>query len=791
MFLRILKKDLMKRKAINGILFLFITLATVFLASSVQNILSVSQGVSYYMDYANVPDIDFVISSSEELDKIASWMEVQKKDGVISDYDRDDFYTTGDEAFKVIRNGKEESIDSKGADLYIGKEAKSYDKVYDLNGDPFTLKKGEIAVANVLMRDNDLKIGDTIIIESGGIRKQFTIAVRTKDAALGSDMGGMLRIILHEDDQKEFMGSMKSFSLIHVMCDQPNDFTQDLNKQGFSSLASTVTRDMFAMMYSFDMIIAGLLIAIGICLIFIALLVLRFTLVFTLEEQYREIGILKAIGLRDRGIQHLYLIKYLCIVTIGAALGLVLSIPVSSALIKSVSANMIMDQEGAGILVNILCALVIILLVLGFCQLCTRRLRKISAIQAIRNGDSGERFRKRLLSLYRRPRLNVSMFLGINDITTHLKRYVVLIITFCVSFLLITIPLNTVKTMNSDDMVKRFMMDPDSAVLMKSLDQEGEEAIVNSKNLLSHMEKLKQELKEHGYDAKLSATPIFFLSLSGENKKSANIMSVQVLGEQTDFAVYAEGVAPKLENEIAVSKDVLKENDWKIGDTLTVRVNGKKRKLLITGSYTDYMQLGKSIRLNPMINMEQEVMFTHMSVMVYIDSDKTQEEMAEQLQKDLPHYAWTSAQELVDVNIGGIKGVLSDMLLPMTAMLCAVIMLITLLMEKLLITREKGEIAMMKSIGFNNAAICKWQMMRMFSVVITSMIIAIPLSLVSNQLILKPIFKIMGAEMSIITDPLQAYLLYPLMLLTGILAATMISALSIRRIDIRELNNVE
>lgn len=79
----------------------------------------------------------------------------------------------------------------------------------------------------------------------------------------------------------------------------------------------------------------------------------------------------------------------------------------------------------------------------------------------------------------------------------------------------------------------------------------------------------------------------------------------------------------------------------------------------------------------------------------------------------------------------------------------------------------------------------------MFSVVTTSMIIAIPLSLVSNQLILKPIFKIMGAEMSIITDPLQAYLLYPLMLLTGILAATMISALSIRRIDIRELNNVE
>ncbi len=53
------------------------------------------------------------------------------------------------------------------------------------------------------------------------------------------------------------------------------------------------------MIYSFDMLMAALLILIGICLILIALLVLRFTLVFTLEEDYREIGIMKATGFRD------------------------------------------------------------------------------------------------------------------------------------------------------------------------------------------------------------------------------------------------------------------------------------------------------------------------------------------------------------------------------------------------------------------------------------------------------------------------------------------------------------
>ena len=56
------------------------------------------------------------------------------------------------------------------------------------------------------------------------------------------------------------------------------------------------------------MIMAGLLILIGICLILIALLVLRFTLVFTIEEEYREIGIMKAMGLRNFAIKKLYLI---------------------------------------------------------------------------------------------------------------------------------------------------------------------------------------------------------------------------------------------------------------------------------------------------------------------------------------------------------------------------------------------------------------------------------------------------------------------------------------------------
>ncbi len=87
--------------------------------------------------------------------------------------------------------------------------------------------------------------------------------------------------------------------MYYVDTENEKDFIREMNNQGFATQMNTVTRGTYSMVYSFDMIMAALLILIGICLILIALLVLRFTLVFTIEEEYREIGIMKAVGLRD------------------------------------------------------------------------------------------------------------------------------------------------------------------------------------------------------------------------------------------------------------------------------------------------------------------------------------------------------------------------------------------------------------------------------------------------------------------------------------------------------------
>ena len=56
MYLRILRRDLKRKRTMNLILLLFIVLATMFAASSVNNIISVTTALDNYLEMAEAPD---------------------------------------------------------------------------------------------------------------------------------------------------------------------------------------------------------------------------------------------------------------------------------------------------------------------------------------------------------------------------------------------------------------------------------------------------------------------------------------------------------------------------------------------------------------------------------------------------------------------------------------------------------------------------------------------------------------------------------------------------------------
>ena len=60
MMLRMLRRDLKRKKTMNTILFLFIVIASMFMASGLSNIVTVSNGLVNYFDEAGLGDYNIL-----------------------------------------------------------------------------------------------------------------------------------------------------------------------------------------------------------------------------------------------------------------------------------------------------------------------------------------------------------------------------------------------------------------------------------------------------------------------------------------------------------------------------------------------------------------------------------------------------------------------------------------------------------------------------------------------------------------------------------------------------------
>lgn len=77
MYLRILKKDLKRKKTMNVILLIFIILAATFIASSANNMVSIMSALDNYFEKAGVPDYWFAANDKEVVDEFKSFADGQ------------------------------------------------------------------------------------------------------------------------------------------------------------------------------------------------------------------------------------------------------------------------------------------------------------------------------------------------------------------------------------------------------------------------------------------------------------------------------------------------------------------------------------------------------------------------------------------------------------------------------------------------------------------------------------------------------------------------------------------
>ena len=546
--------------------------------------------------------------------------------------------------------------------------------------------------------------------------------------------------------------------------------------------------------YVFDMIVVGILLVVSIILIMIAFVVLRFTISFTLSEEFREIGVMKAIGIGNFKIRGLYLVKYMGLSLIGAAIGLVLGFPFGKMLMSVSSPSIIIGNQSP-VLVNILCAVLVIAVILLFCYGCTDRVKKLTPIDAIRNGQTGERFRKKSLMSLRKSRFPMSPFLALNDIVSSPRRYGIITLTFFLCLSLLLILSATVSTMNSNRLATAFVWADcdiylDNKILSDCMLEDGHE------RLEKHLDEMEQALAENGIPAKCYQEMVFNLPVSfGENE--SNIIIYQGTGSTMDMYEYTAGTAPQNTDEIAITRISAEKLNAAIGDTVTVKTIDGDKEYIISAFFQSMNQQGSGMRLHcdEYINYVQAVGGVDSTQITFTDHPDSREieRRIEEIQRIFPDYEniKTCAEKIADmIGVAGTLDAVKSLVVVLTIVLAA---LITVLMERSFIAKEQGEIALMKAVGTRNGKIYGYHALRFLFVGMMAVMIGEVFAMPLTHLCIDPIFKMMGMELAVdyVINPVEMYLIFPVVILATTGVSAFLTALYTRKISASDSANIE
>lgn len=790
MYLHILKKDLRRKKTMNAILLVFIALAATFIASSAGNLIAISTALDSYFDRAGLGDFTVVTANNGGND--GELIDFLNESELVESWGRSEHLYLGQ---NLWRNG--EALELQNTGFLSSLDAQL--TFFDSDDRPLTaIEDGTIYLPLKVMEDAGLVRGDTITLRTGALEMDFTVAGNVKDAFLGSSMMGSSRLLISRGDYqtlaREGDWDNQTGAIYSVKTGDAPALQRAYNRLGFPAVVAC-DRSLVATTYVMDTVVAAALLAVSACLILISLVILRFTITFTLEEEYREIGIMKAIGIPARKIRGLYLVKYLAIALAGATAGFFASIPFGNLFLKRVGKNIVLPAAGGGgVLLHLLCCVLIVAVVVSFCSLCTRRIGSLSPIDAIRSGKSGERFHRKGALRLSRGRMPVLPFLALGDILSSFRRFAALLVTFTIGIVLIIVPVNTVNTLGSGHLIDLFGM-VESDLYLNS-DERTMEFLVpgGREKLRAHLRQTEETLAQEGMPADCWAETIFRFRISlGEESTSA--FAIQGTGVDAGRYTYSSGSGPAGPGEVALTHITADAVGAQIGDRVKIKIGGEEKSFLVTAIYQSMNNLGEGIRFSEKEDLDYHYGFGGFATQVAFRDHPGEGEIAaraQRLKELFPRERIYTGAGYVSYMIGDTAEQVDQVKQLIVAVILAINALVALLMMKSFLTREKGEIGMLKSIGFRDGSILAWQVLRIGIVLAAATLLGAALSGPIAQLSAAKAFEMMGAShIEFIVRPLEVYLLYPLLVLAVTLAVSALAALPIRRISPRETNNIE
>ena len=790
MFFRILKRDLKRKRVMNIILLLFIILSSMFISSSVKNLVTVSGAVNDFFEGAGVQDY-FAGCISDGVSPADMGPILKVLQNV------DTFRT--EEQFAIIRE-ENFSVDGHTVEMPMSVLCSSIDRrMYRYYGEDnrelTEVKSGEIWFPTIQKKTWQAEVGDEIQVSLSGVTKTFRFGGYFKDPMFNSAFVSTKRILMNEED---FLYFYENPAITPYTAAQANMMTSDVDalEQEFAKLDSSyrvnysLSQSMLKYTYILDVLVTAILLVFSLFIVLIALTILNFSIRFSIEEDFREIGVMKAIGLPMGKTRWLYVSTYTGLGILGTAMGFLLGIPFGNILIASSAQNMVI-LGGGNYFLNLISAAAVALIIILFSYHCAGKMKKYTPMDAIRSGETGERYSTKGKIHLSRSKMPVPFFLALNDLLSCPKRYGVMLTAFSLSLLLLTMLGTTASTLSSNKLVKLIGVQESDVYLSADVIQmENLMAPEGEDYLTGRLSEIRETIQDAGIPCKVFAELWFRVNLQKEDK---NVVTGGYYGFHTDAEKYSilEGSSPVNDHEIALTPLNAQRLGASVGDT--VLCDGEQ--CMVTGIYDCFNNMGDSMRLSQKMDMDFESSLGLTAVQIsFLDNPdgETAAEYVKIIQELFPEAKVMGPEDYL-VKVMGETATIVTGLKNMAVMIVLLVSVFTVvLMERSFISREKNEIALMKAVGFGNGSLCLWHSLRITLVIALSGLISLLISGTLTRLCIGPVFAMMGAsQIELVTNPTENYIVYPVLLLVFTAAADWLTAQCMKKITAADTSNIE
>lgn len=771
MFQRLIKNDLKENKVSMLVIGLFLLLTLTLSFAATRLTVSLTSSIERFVETAKSPHLLQMHSGSVDQERLQNFVQQHPE---IASWQLTDFVNVEGSA---IRINEKNSLQDSSQDNGFSSQNQNFDFLLDQNNQPAQPQPGQVYIPLYYYNSGKIKIGDQIRVG----KLQLTVQGFIRDAQMNAGLVSSKRFLISQTDlqtlKKEAFASNENLIAFRVhKLSQISAVEQAYkNAELESNGPPMITYPTIKMINGFNdalvILVMGLLV---VAIIGITFLCMRFALLTKIQEDLQQIAVMKVMGLPQSFISRVYLTKYYFCLALATIAGWGLSFLLSSPFKKQMALSMGQSPTPFySYLLEMLVALLLCLLVFWLTARPLSSFKKKTPGQALRLASSNS-----LTATPSTPKMGLPSipfldrpYFALKTILNHKKLYLTILLIVSLISLLILLPASLYSTV-MDKNFSQYLGAGQADVLVDI--SQTEDIDTKTAQLLKELQADKDIAEINQYQSQ---------NFSYQDQQGQTQQLRVTLGNHAGFPVkYSQGRYPKNEHEIALSKLQAEELKLKVGDSLTLTVDGQPRKLKVVGIYSDLTYGGKTAKA-VFVTKQAQTLNSLTTIHLKDASNKTQK--INEWKKRYSNYKLTDVEDFFHQTFDDTLAMLRLIQTSVFWTGLSIVFILMTLFVYMIFTKDQADLALYRMLGFGSERLRSHYLLAVCFILMLALAIADLLLLSLGQEVCSLLLSSFGiSKLQLITNKSFTFLWTPLALLLSGLTAAHISLRALNKLEI-------